>query len=338
MPDKLPFELNAKGIVSNRESSNLEFKANFHHGDNLVEYCRSMVGMANNKGGRIIFGVEDNPRKPIGMTNRKFIECDPSKINSCLLDHFSHEIEWELETVEYNSCIFGVIHIKEADTKPVLCKKAKSGILREGAVYYRYRGETKEIQYAELTKILDEEKKKERLLWMKHIEKIAIAGPQNAYILDTLKGELQTDKGKILIDESLIDKIKFIKEGQFTQREGTPTLRLIGDIEGLSDDTNVIASDALYPLLQNNLCSELILNQYEMTCVIWKLGIKNKSKYHSEIKSGESSSVHKYSNRLVPLIRRLLEKDPQFLTECINEYKESHPHSRKKKIRNNGKR
>jgi hypothetical protein len=315
----LPFKLNARGYVDNRESSNLEFKANFHYGDSLVEYCRSMVGMANNKGGRIIFGVEDNPRKPTGMGNKKFIECDPSKINSCLLDHFSQEIEWELETVEYDSCLFGIIHINEADTKPIICKKAKSEILREGAIYYRYRGETKEIQYAELAKILDKEREKEKLLWIKHIEKIAIAGPKNAHILDTFRGELHTDKGKILIDESLLDKIKFIKEGQFSETEGAPTLRLLGDIEGITDTTNVVASDAVFPLLSSQLGARLGLNSHEMTCIIWKLGIKNKPEFHSETRIGKSTLAHKYSEKLIPLIERLLRRE-QFLSECKEEY------------------
>jgi predicted HTH transcriptional regulator len=36
--------------------------------------------MANNKGGQIIFGIQDKPRLPFGMTNDKFTNCDPAKI------------------------------------------------------------------------------------------------------------------------------------------------------------------------------------------------------------------------------------------------------------------
>lgn len=320
MKSNLPFTLNSKGYVNNRESFDLEFKANFQYGDSLAEYCRSMVGMANNKGGRIIFGVEDNPRKPTGMTNTKFVDCDPRIVNNCLLEHFSNEIAWEMDTIEHGTQSFGIISIKESETKPVICKKAKGKILREGAIYYRYRGETKEIHYAELSKILEKEREKEKILWIKHIEKIAIAGPRNAYILDTFKGELHTDKGKIVIDESLLDKIKFIKEGQFSETDGAPTLRLLGNIDGIADTTNVVASDAVFPLFETDLRNRLGLRtNHEVRCIIWKLGIKDKPVYHSETKVGRSNTVHKYSEKLIPVIKRLL-KRPQFLTKCKEEY------------------
>lgn len=102
MKSNLPFTLNSKGYVNNRESFDLEFKANFQYGDSLAEYCRSMVGMANNKGGRIIFGVEDNPRKPTGMTNTKFVDCDPRIVNNCLLEIFQTKLlgKWTLLNTE----------------------------------------------------------------------------------------------------------------------------------------------------------------------------------------------------------------------------------------------
>lgn len=320
MKSDFPLTLNSKGYVNNRESFDLEFKANFQYGDSLVEYCRSMVGMANNKGGRIIFGVEDNPRKPTGMTNTKFVDCDPRILNNCLLEHFSSEIAWEMDTIEHGSLSFGIISIKESEIKPVICKKTKGKILMEGAIYYRYRGETKEIRYVELSKILEKEREKEKILWIKHIEKIAITGPRNAYILDTFKGELHTNTGKIVIDESLLDKIKFIKEGQFSETAGAPTLRLLGNIDGIADTTNFVASDTMFPLFETDLRDRLGLKtNHDVRCIIWKLGIKDKPKYHSETKVGRSNTVHKYSEKLIPVIERLL-KCSQFLTVCKEEY------------------
>lgn len=69
---------------------------------------------------------------------------------------------------------FGMLSVEEAIIKPVVCKKNKSDVLREGAIYYRYRGETKEIEYPELNRILEKEREKERILWMKHIERISM--------------------------------------------------------------------------------------------------------------------------------------------------------------------
>src|SRR5450631_1901081 len=100
------FELTSKGHLKNRESFDLEFKSNFHFGSSLIEYCRSLVGMANNKGGQIIFGITDKPRLPKGMTNDKFQNCDPSKIHQVFSEYFSHEVEWEISSIEFDNLNF----------------------------------------------------------------------------------------------------------------------------------------------------------------------------------------------------------------------------------------
>jgi len=62
-------------------------------------------------------------------------------------------------------------------------------------------------------------------------QKIDKAGPQNAAILDTETGLIGKNENSILmLDEELIKKIKFIREGSFTEKEGSPTLKLIGDV------------------------------------------------------------------------------------------------------------
>jgi hypothetical protein len=96
------FQINSKGYLVNRESFDLEYKQSFHFGDSLIEYVRSMVGMANNRGGKIIFGIQDSPRKPIGLKNDKFATVDTTKINNVVSEYFSHEFDWELTSIEFN--------------------------------------------------------------------------------------------------------------------------------------------------------------------------------------------------------------------------------------------
>lgn len=45
------FELDNKGYLRKRESYNLEYKQNFQFGDGILKYIKTLVGMANNKGG-----------------------------------------------------------------------------------------------------------------------------------------------------------------------------------------------------------------------------------------------------------------------------------------------
>ena len=63
------------------------------------------------------------------------------------------------------------------------------------------------------------------------MSKIGRSGPQNAAILDTEKGMIEKDGTRILvIDDELVDKLKFIKEGEFIEGSGAETLKLVGDV------------------------------------------------------------------------------------------------------------
>lgn len=314
------FQLNDKGYLINRESFDLEYKQSFQFGDSLLDYCRSMVGMANNRGGKIIFGVKDSPREPIGLKNDKFEKCDPNKINQVLSEYFSHEFDWALNTLEFNDLNFGVIEIEESQNKPIVCKKFKHKKLREGAIYYRYRGETKEIAYPELSNILVKEKEKERKLWLQHIEKISDIGPQNIHFMDSYKGEIHVGSEKVLIDSKLLDKIKFIREGEFVEKDGAPALTLAGEISGVVEGGKIMPTDLAYPYQSSHLQKSFNLTQYQVSCLIRKLGVKGNHKYHEAIKSGKNSVVNKYSQSLHDKIKTVLERYPNFINEACKDY------------------
>ena len=90
------FELDSRGYLKKRESFNLEYKQNFQLGDNLLKYIKTLVGMANNKGGQIIFGVQNSPHIPTGMTNMKLHEIDPKEIDSKIREYFAPGIRWNV--------------------------------------------------------------------------------------------------------------------------------------------------------------------------------------------------------------------------------------------------
>jgi hypothetical protein len=317
---KFTFDLDSKGYIKKRESFDLEFKQNFQGGDNLLKVIKTLVGMANNKGGEIVFGIQNSPHIPTGMTNNRFHECDPKDIDSRIREYFSQELIWKSDTVQFNGVDFGVLTVEENQSKPIICKKNKDGILREAAIYYRYRGETKEIEYPQLRDILEKEKEKEKLLWMQHIQKIAMIGPKHVHLLDSFKGEINVGEGKILLDKNILDKINFIREGHFVEDHGAPAFKLLGEISGFVDSEMSVASDVLYPLFTADLQERLNLNGHEVMCIIWKLKIKGNQKYHTENKTGKrSNSVNKYSEQLIPLLERML-KRPDFLKTCKSDY------------------
>lgn len=333
------YDIDERGYLRKRESYDLEYKENFHRGDDTLKYIKTLVGMANNRGGDIVFGVKNSPHIPLGMRNTKFAELDPKDLDTQIRQFFSQEIAWSMNTVTYDGKQFGVISVKEADSKPVICIRSKGDILRECAIYYRYRGETKEIGYAELKKIIDAEKEKERLLWMSHFKKIAEIGPANVEMLDLYKGEMTVSDRKVLIDKELIDKIKFVKEGHFVDKgeDGAPALKLVGDVEGV--DLKAVPAmnpNDVYVLLTQDLQKELGLNQYQMQAVLYAHQVKGKAKWHLAIKNGKVT-VHKYTKELLHVLERELAA-PEFLPNCIEIYrkyqkeiKKVPPHRRKMK-------
>ncbi|WP_138994359.1 helix-turn-helix domain-containing protein [Larkinella sp. C7] len=326
------FELDSKGYLKRRESIDLEYKQNFHR-EEIAKYAKTIAGMANNKGGQIIFGVKDKPHIPMGMTNGKFRDFDPVTLEQFIRDYFSEEIHWSLDILPYAEKEFGRIIIEESNRKPIVCKKTKDNLLREAAVYYRYRGESREIGYSELRNILDKEREKERLLWMKHISAISLAGPQNIHLLNSHLGQLTIGDKQVVLDKQVLKEINFIKEGQFTELDGAPTLKLIGEIRSIDqEELTAVSIDVMYPNFTADLIRRLNLNSHELKCVVWKLELRRNPIYHAEVSLGpKSNSISKYSEQAVKHILDCMSSEV-FITTCLEEYKASHPY--KAPIRN----
>lgn len=315
-------DLNNRGHVRQRECQTLEFKESFRLGDALLEYARTLVGMANNQGGHLVFGVANRPRSPVGLRDDRFANFDTKNLNRVFLDYFSSDIDWRMDTVDLDGITLGTIEVKQALLRPIVCTRSHpQKNLREGAIYYRYRGETREIRSAELVDMLAFERDKERQLWIKHIQSIATVGPQAAHILDLSNNRVDFGSAKVLIDESLVGKLKLVKEGHFTEREGAPALRLIGDIDGVLGPGHVVFNEASYPYTESTILERLSIGQHAFRALVWHLGIKGNSEYHMEIPTGRSGVVHKYSSRLLARVREIMRSDPSVLAEAISAYR-----------------
>lgn len=314
-------ELTTRGLVKQRESETLEFKESFSLGDSLIEYSKTLVGMANNQGGYIVFGIKDKPHIPIGLKDDKFESLDPKSLNRVLLEYYSSDVAWTPLTIQLGEKNIGLIKVTEANKKPIICSKNHNGKkLREGAIYFRYRGETKEIRHTELTSILEAERNKEKLLWMKHIQSIASIGPQSVQILNSLDGSLNIGNTKVLLDQKLVGQIKVIKEGKLSETEGAPTLKVVGEIVGLVNHDNVIYNDTSYPYTQGLLCEKLGINNYECQALIAHFEIKGKPEFHAEISIGKTSKSQKYSDLALNLFRDSLRHNPSLIKTAKDSY------------------
>lgn len=234
----LKYDINTK-IVKIHESKRIEFKENFNF-NNKKEYFKAMASFANASGGYIFFGIKDKPRKMVGLEDKRFEEFNNMKFEDFTVDlnnFFSPEILWESNSVVLDDNIkIGVIYVYESDAKPVICKKryeskVKKSSTVEGEIYYRYYGRNEKIHYDDLIKIINHEKEKESKKWIDLFSKISKVGVDNVGLLNFNTGIFSAGNSSLILDEQMLANIKFIKEGEFNERKGIPTLNVVGNVE-----------------------------------------------------------------------------------------------------------
>jgi hypothetical protein len=253
-----------------RESGWLEFKEAFNF-SNLGKYIRSAGAFANAKGGYIVYGVANSPHKLIGLKDNRFDELDPEKLSAYLNEHFDPEVEWDRHIHEIDGKDYGILHFCESRNKPVICRKGTDDgkSLKEGEIYFRYKGRTQTIRYAELKELIEERRRHEQLLWFKHLKEIARVGIQEAGVFDLRSGRVSGAGGHFLIDESLLSQVSFIREGEFSERQGRPTLKIIGEARAVGPSAigtvgkahviktkGIRASDIILGLLRSETIAE----------------------------------------------------------------------------------
>lgn len=254
------------GRLHHRENQELEFKEQFNFAG-LAEYLRDFAAFANNRGGYLIFGVTDSPRQATGLSDSaadQFDKIDPQKITGNILDIFSSDITWSHDVITHKGKKFGYFCVAEHRSKPVITKKdeGKDQELRNGDIYYRYGARTQRIQISELENIIKGRINQINDSWTNLMARIGRVGPQNAAILDTDAGVVANGDNQVLvIEDDLAEKLTFIKEGEFTEKSGAKTLKLIGDVVPV-DRVEVIKKEKehltkSYPLSATELANEV---------------------------------------------------------------------------------
>lgn len=244
-----------------------EFKESFTWGS-IGLYARTMAAFANARGGYLIFGVTDKPRIAIGLTESSrvsFDELDRAKLTNGLNELFSPEVHWDSSLHSVDGVTLGLIYVFESDNKPVIARKAsqaQNAKILEGDILYRYNSRTERAKFPELKQIIDDAKLREQRSMMRHIEELVKAGASNAAVLDFNASTLQGPTGeRVLVSQEIIDKISFIREGEFAEVVGAPTLRLIGDVV----PTNTINLGSERIVMHAITTEDIILDFLELT-------------------------------------------------------------------------
>lgn len=227
------FTLGDDGVwrCTSGETDEFECKENF----NLRGFgkpLKTIAGFANHRGGYLFFGVKDKPDDfaVCGLQDDRFTATDQNKFSQTIRAALQPTPRFRVTTLKLDALTVGVIYTEAHNSKPIIASKTE-GELHEGFIYYRYPGETRPICYGDLRTILDERDRQSRESIMPMVQRLLELGPQDAMIANLEDGQLEGGQRSILIDPKSLEQIKFIREGEFDEVDGAPTLRVIGNAQ-----------------------------------------------------------------------------------------------------------
>ncbi|WP_121116862.1 helix-turn-helix domain-containing protein [Croceibacterium ferulae] len=226
------------------ETDRLECKESLNFGSKAA-YARAIAAFANARGGMLLFGVRDADKKVVGINSGKLKGYDPARLNQYLMSVLTPVPLWQKEEVEIAGKTVGVIFVPQATERPLICTKDDGSDLREGDIYFRYPGENRRIKHAELAAIINEKKQEAGREWGSILRRIDRAGIENVALLNVETGLVEGRSGRFLIDEALIPKLQFISRGHFSEDQGAPALRLLGDVEAMQGATVDVTAEVV---------------------------------------------------------------------------------------------
>lgn len=313
---------NNSGTLKSRESNTVEFKESFNK-NNTAKYAKTMAAYSNNRGGYIIFGVKNRPRKIVGLKNDNFENMSQEQFSESINSLFAPAMNWDCGTIEFpendgeTALKIGWIYTAEAEDKPVIAQKSNDGEkINSGDVYYRYRARSEKIKSSEMNRIIEERITKERNRLLKLFEVIRESKTTLLGIVDYSKGKISTPHGvDVALNRKLVTEIlkkaKFIKEGSFNETNGLPVIKVTGNID-LAEEVPVPEGnpDETHPYIQKQLSEKLGIDRATLYSLIWHYKMKGKKRFHLEITTSKSGKIHKFSDHAC-----------QFLQEKLNSLK-----------------
>lgn len=250
-------------FLKTHESEIIECKESFcikpEH--RFADPLRSIAGLANNVGGFVFFGVKelaDGSLNVVGLNDEAFTLTDPADLNRCLAGALNPIPTFTMFSLEFDGRRVGVIHVQKHDLPPVLAIKNVNNEFKEGAIYFRYVGETRTIKPGELQQIVAYREQRAVAEFSNRISRVAMGA---AATLDLDTGKVEGRVGSFMIGEELLPKIQFIREGEFTEISGAPALRLIGDVESNSGRPQVVRANITQDATIRNFLGNIVVKE-----------------------------------------------------------------------------
>jgi hypothetical protein len=215
-------------ILKGGEHEECECKQDFDP-KKISSVVRAVAAFANNKGGYLLFGVSNSGYSVSGISD-VFSKTDIVQIVEKVKAHLSPTPTIAIkDTIELEGVTVGFLCVAKHPNPPVVVYRDGEN-LYEGDILFRYPGQSARIKFGGLRSMLDERDRRAQVTLANAARRIADVGTGNALILDTNKNILETKGHSILIDQKLAESLRFIKEGEFDEKIGAPTLKLVGEV------------------------------------------------------------------------------------------------------------
>lgn len=227
--------VNNKLVTTLDEDDYYEFKKSLHSSQHGIskDYLKTIAGLANNKGGLIIFGIDPNSKELKGI-NEKHENLDNKNINMVISEFLDGMNFFFFFTNRFEGKLIGFLLVNEPNNKPVI---VKSNFNHEGEnyvagdIYYRYPGEVMKIKPSDLRGLITKEINRHTQQFLKQINTLVDIGPQNAEILNSQTGVIESSGGKLMLSPEILSDLNLILEGHFVEKDGAPAYVIKGNIE-----------------------------------------------------------------------------------------------------------
>lgn len=205
-------------------------------------WLKPMAALANNRGGYIIFGVHEKGKRDsegndlthvVCGVSSHFAETDPADITKIVRGTFDPTPRFETITVAVGGLSVGVMYVEQHPSRPVIALRTEQDV-KEGEIYFRYPGQSTRVKYSDLRAMLDERDARARVSILPMMQRLLTLGSSRAMVADLEAGTLSDGRVALHIDEALVKELSFIKEGEFTEKVGAPSLRLLGNVKPTS--------------------------------------------------------------------------------------------------------
>lgn len=218
------------GALKVAEDDQLEFKASFSFADNTFsKIARAMAALANHRGGYILCGIEDGSGRVRGLVTRDQFGCDLARWAQVLKGCLMPVPVFERMITEVDGKDIGVIYVEPAENKPVIATKTLGEKIKDGAIYFRYPGQSTSIGYGEMVTLLAERDRRAQRGLLNHFNIFAERSPDDLALIDLKEGRLVDPSKPITLSSDMISRLNLIKQGEFVEKDGAPAVRLIGD-------------------------------------------------------------------------------------------------------------